>query len=55
VTIRIESIEGQRESACSGVRQAPRHILRYAYTVGADDDPQSTLGRALHDLENVAT
>ena len=54
VTIGIESIEGKGQSPCSGLRQAPRHVLRDAHAVGADDDPQFTLRRAPDDLEDVA-
>ena len=54
VTIGIESIEGKGQSPCSGLRQAPRQVLRDAHAVGADDDPQSTLRRAPDDLEDVA-
>ena len=54
VTIGIESIEREREPPCSGLRQAPRHVLRDEDAVGADDDPKFTLRRALDDLEDVA-
>ncbi len=39
VTFGIESIEGKGQSARSGLRQAPRHVLRDAHAVGAHDDP----------------
>src|SRR4029453_14294199 len=51
---RLEGIEGKRESARSGLRQAPRHILRDANAVGADADPEFTLRRSPDDLEDVA-
>ena len=54
VTIGIESIEREREPPRSGLRQEPRHVLRDAHAVGADDDPKFTLCRALDDLEDVA-
>ena len=54
VTIGIERIEGERQSPCSGLREAPRQVLRDAHAVGADDDPQSALRRAPDDLEDVA-
>ena len=54
VTIGIESIEREREPARSGPREAPRHVLRDAHAVGADDDPESALRRAPDDLEDVA-
>ncbi len=54
VTIGIESIEGERESTCSRVRQALRHVLGDTHPVGADDDPEFTLRRAPDDLEDVA-
>ena len=54
VTIRIERIEGKGQSPCSGLRQAPRHFLRDAHAVGADDDSEFTLCRAPDDLEDVA-
>jgi hypothetical protein len=55
VTIGIESIEGKGESPRSSLGQAPRHVLRDPYAVGADDDPQSTFCRSLDYLENVAS
>src|SRR5216683_5967154 len=54
VTIGIECIERERESPRSGFREAPRHILRDADAVGADDDPESTRRRTPDDLEDVA-
>ena len=54
VTIGIESIEGKGQSPCSGLRQTPRHVLRDADAVGADDDPKFTLCGAPDDLEDVA-
>ena len=54
VTIGIERIEGERQPPRSGLRQAPRHVLRDAHAVGADDDPESALRRAPDDLEDVA-
>ena len=54
VTIRVERIERKRQAPRSGVRQAPRHVLRDAHAVGADDDPEAALRRALDDLEDVA-
>ena len=54
VTIGIERIEREREPPRSGFREAPRHVLRDAHAVGADDDPESALRRAPDDLEDVA-
>ena len=54
VTIGIERVERQRESARAGLREAPRQVLRDAHAVGADDDPQPALRGAADDLEDVA-
>ena len=54
VTIGIERIERKGQPPRSGLRQAPRQVLRDAHAVGADDDPQSALRRAPDDLEDVA-
>ena len=54
VTIGIESIEGQGQPPCSGLRQTPCQVLRDAHAVGTDDDPESTFRRAPDDLEDVA-
>jgi hypothetical protein len=54
VTLGIERVEGQGQAARAGLRQPPRHVLRDAHAVGADDHPQLTLRRALDDLEDVA-
>ena len=54
MTIGIERVERERQSPGTRVRQTPRHVLGNADAVGADDNPQPTLGGALDDLENVA-
>ena len=54
VTIGIESIEREREPPRSGLREAPRQVLRDADAVGTDDDPKSALRCAPDDLEDVA-
>ena len=54
VTIGIESIERERESPRSGLREALRQVLGDAHAVGADDDPKVALRRAPDDLEDVA-
>ena len=54
VAIGIEGIEREREPPRSGLREAPRQVLRDAHAVGADDDPEAALRRAPDDLEDVA-
>ncbi len=54
VTIGIERVERKRQSPSSGLCEAPRDVVRDAYAVGANDDPQSSIRRPLDDLEDVA-